>query len=322
MLQDLPPLDLPEHGFVDAWYARAGVRSGQRRYDAPDPEVDKLFFPDQLIPHANHEAVLGLDPQRRRYLNAQHLFQWLNFTTHFEVAVVNRATQRIAEGNSGLSVPDHTRMGAFQIYIDEGYHSLYNLDVRRQLEARHNIAALPYDFTPFLHELDGVGAHLPGLNRLVQLLQVVVFETLITSILIDIPQDPRVMTLVRETVREHAIDEGRHHAFFSAFFRELWTQLAPSTRVTVAHFLPEMILKSLRPNIETVQAALRTVGLSEAVVRAVLADSYSAAATNAYIRTASAKTVHLFEECGVLDIPGARENFIAAGLEPIPDSRD
>jgi hypothetical protein len=36
-------------------------------------------------------------------------------------------------------------------------------------------------------------------------------ETLITSILRRVPRDPRVVSAVRNTVRDHCIDEARHH---------------------------------------------------------------------------------------------------------------
>lgn len=310
-------LELSDSAAMNAWYQRAGVRQTPRRFtEAEETEHGLLFFPPELVPHLRHEALAELEPDRWRYLNAQYLYQWLDFTSHFEVAVVNRASQRIAEGTAGVEVPVESRMAAFQIYIDEGYHSLYSMDVRAQLERSSGIPALPFDFAPFLTQLDAVGDELPELRRLVQLLQVVVFETLITAILMDIPNDLRVRTLVRDTVRDHAIDEGRHHAYFSKFFAQLWQQLTPSVQATIAPFLPELIVRSLTPNIRSSELALRRIGLSESLVADILADSYSPAKTIDYIRGASFRTVALFQRCGVLAVPGAAEVFDRLGLLP------
>jgi len=308
-------LELADAAVAAGWYGKAGVRTGPRRFDAVDEvENAKLFFPISLIPHLSHPVVNALDPAARRYLNAQHLYQWLDFTTHFEVAVVNRSCQRIAEGTAGLSVPIESRMAAFQIYVDEGYHSLYNLDVRQQLERSSGIPALPFEFAPFLRQLDAVGEQLPDLRLLIQLLQVIVFETLITSLLVEIPNDQSVKTLVRDTVRDHAVDEGRHHRYFANLFGQLWQQLDSSVRIAVAPFLPELIVRSLRPNLVPARLALRQAGLPDGLVADVLADSYAPAATLEFIRDASARTVALFARCGVLEVPGAAEAFHYFGL--------
>ncbi|QQQ78806.1 diiron oxygenase [Saccharothrix sp. 6-C] len=298
----------------DSWYDRAGVRSGPRRTFAEDADILKEFFPVHLVPHLGHPQVQQSEGPIQRYLSAQHLFQWLRFTSHFEVAVVNRATQRIAEGSSGLELPNWACLVAFQIYVDEGYHSLYSLDVLRQVEERSGIQALPYDFQRFLAKLDGVGHEYPDYRLLIQLLQVVVFETLITSILMDIPNDRSVIEVVRETVRDHAIDEGRHHAYFSNFFKYLWGQLDHGTRRLVATFLPSLIVQSLQPATRPATAALLKAGFSEAKTREIVAESYNRAGVTASIRVASAKTVALFEQLGVLDIPGSRERFVEEGL--------
>jgi hypothetical protein len=308
-------LDLSDAAITSGWYTKAGVRAVSRRL-GEDHEIEdaKLFFPNALIPHMQHEALSTLDPDQRRYLNAQHLYQWLEFTTHFEVAVVNRSCQRIAEGTAGLEVPVESRMAAFQIYIDEGYHSLYNLDVRLQLERASGIPALPFEFGPFLRQLDAVGDDLPQLRLLIQLLQVIVFETLITSLLAEIPKDQNIKTLVRDTVRDHAVDEGRHHRYFANLFGKLWQQLDPTVRITVAPFLPELIVRSLRPSLRSHRSALRHIGVPDALVADILAESYSPAATLDYIRDASARTVALFTRCGVLEVPGAADAFHHFGL--------
>jgi hypothetical protein len=313
-MTEASPLRLAGVQAFDAWYERSGVRSGPRRLAVIEGDSHKQFFPEGLIPHLSHELIDPDDDRLRRYLGAQHLYQWLLFTMNFEVSVVNRATQRIADGTSGLELPFAARRTAYQILVDECYHSLYSLDVVEQLQQVSGIAALPYDFTAFLSELDAVGDDQPEHRQLVQLLQVVVFETLITSILSDIPSDESVITVVRDTVRDHAADERRHHAFFSSIFPYLWGQLDETTRQQMALYLPSLIVRSLQPATRPARQALQTAGFAESAARDIVAYSYRKDVVQASIRIASAKTVRLFQAHGVLDLPGVRDQFTAAGL--------
>ncbi len=309
---------LPVEGVkaFEAWYEQAGVRAGPRRLAIPGEELRKSFFPEMLVPHLSHPLVTAEEHRLRRYLTAQHLYQWLHFTMNFEIAVVNRATYRIANGHTGLELPAATRLTAFKIVVDECYHSLYSLDVAEQLQQSSGIRALPYDFEPFMRELDAVGDDAPQHRELVQLLQVVVFETLITSILRDIPGDENVITVVRDIVRDHAADEGRHHAFFASFFTSLWGQLDIATRHQMALYLPSIIVRSLKPATGPAYQALRAAAFPDASAREIISDSYCREDVLAGIRKASAKTIRLFEEHGVLELPGVRERFAETGLLP------
>ncbi|MBV8933009.1 MAG: diiron oxygenase [Kutzneria sp.] len=299
----------------NSWYEDAGVRVGPRR--KPGDDLGKKFFPDHLIPHLGHPLVQALPDELRRYLSAQYLYQWLNFTAEFEIAVVVRATQQIADGRSGVSLERELRRDAMRICVDEQYHALHSVDVVDQVENSAGIPSLPYDFAPFLAHLDGIGESYPGHRKLVQLLQVVVFETLITSLIEDVPKDTEVMTVVRDTVRDHAEDERRHHAYFALFFKELWAQLDRSERETVSRLLPDVIIRSLQPATRSARAALGVAGFSPARTDQIIAESFDRQSVMAGITIASAKTVALLERCGVLDVPGARERFQNAGFTTV-----
>jgi hypothetical protein len=298
----------------DSWYEKSGVRATERRMQSDDEDILKDFFPRHLIAHLNHPLVTGQAESMKRYLIAQHLYQWLNFTSQFEIEVVCRATQRIADNSCGVEVGRSMRLDAFRILVDENYHALYSFDAVDQIEKRSGIPALDYEFQPYLRHLDSIGDDHPRHRPLVQLLQVVVFETLITALLNDVPKDRNVMTMVRDIVRDHAIDEGRHHAYFAEFFKQLWGQLSPDDRRIVALLLPEVVLRSLQPSTRSARAALEQVGFSAESVRSIIAESYGRDCVVAGIRYASERTIGLFESCGVLDAPEAREGFVSAGL--------
>ncbi|MEU9984714.1 diiron oxygenase [Streptomyces sp. NPDC050856] len=299
------------------WYSRSGVRTGPRRLLRDELRSGQLYFPPALMPYAGHPLVRGLPDERRQALFARHLFQYLDFTAQFETQVVNRATERIAGGRSGVAVDEGTRLDAYRIYCDEGYHALYSLDVVQQVSRACGVAPIPYEFGSFRDRLDAVGEEaLPGEPALAQLLQVVVFETLVTAILADVPKDRRVLTVVRDIVRDHARDEGWHHAFFSEFFRRLWTQFPASLRTRVARCLPELIRSSLLPDLRPVRAALVAAGLTRGGAEEVVRDCYPRDGVEAGIRAAARHSVRLFTETGVLQVPGGHEAFDAAALLP------
>lgn len=298
-----------------SWYHRAGVRVTPRRVLGDELDRGQLFFSPTLIPYWDHPLVTALSPLRRSELLARHLYHYLEFTAQFEMRVVNRAVERIAGGRTGVTCSADTRLEAYQIYCDEGYHSLYSFDLIAQVSAATGIAPLPYDFEPFRRRLDLVGERvMPHESVLTQLLQVVVFETLISSILNDIPKDPRVLTAVRDIVHDHSRDEGRHHAFFSTFFKSLWGEQTQTARARIAQCLPDLIRASLSPDLRPVHAALMASGLDNESAKHVLSDSYVPARVTAGIRAASRHTVRLFEATGVFDVPGGQDAFEAAGL--------
>jgi P-aminobenzoate N-oxygenase AurF len=294
------------------WYQTAGVRGGMRRTLRDETDQGKVFFPAGLVPYLDHELVRDRGPAHRHALTVRHLYQFLLATTHLETRVVNRGAERIANNRTGLDLPVSVRLDAFKVYCDEGYHSLYSLDLARQVAASTRIAIPDWDFGGFADRLDATATRLlPAEPVLAQLLQVVVFETLITAVLNELPNDTTVVSTVREVSRDHARDEGWHHRFFAAFFRDLWTGLDTGTRGRVALAMPSLIEDCLRWDGYPVRRSLELAGLAPPDVETVLADCYGGPPELAH--TASA-TVKLCRSAGVLDQPGAAEAFAAKGL--------
>lgn len=294
------------------WYETAGVRGGARRMFADEREQAKVFFPAALVPYLEHDLVRPRGAAQREALTVRHLYQFLLATTHLETRVVNRGAERIANNRVGVQIPAALRQDAFKVYCDEGYHSLYSLDLARQVEAATGIAVPDWDFGGFAERLDATAARLlPGAEVLAQLLQVVVFETLITAVLNELPADPHVMTTVRDLARDHARDEGRHHRYFSAFFRHLWANLDQPTRARAAIALPALIEDCLRWDAQPVRRSLILTGLSPAEADTVVRDCYGGVPE---MRQVASATVRLCRSTGVLDQPGAWEAFAARDL--------
>ncbi|WP_354638645.1 diiron oxygenase [Kitasatospora camelliae] len=301
-------------GPLDRWYEAAGVRGGVRRMFHADQERGLVFFPEALVPHLGHEAVRGLDPGLRRELTIRHLYQFLLSTTHLETRVVNAAAEAVANDRAGLPGLDAAlRMDAFKVYCDEGYHALYSLDLADQVAAATGIPVPAWDYGGFVDRLAEAGARLlPGEPVLAALLQAVVFETLITAVLNQLPGDPTVVGTVRTLMRDHAVDEGRHHRFFSLLFQEMWARLDRPLRIRAACALPGLIHAALTWDLTPVQGSLRLAGLDRTTALEVVRDSYAgdAARTNEMARA----TLRLCASVGAFDLPGVRDAFAAHGL--------
>ena len=298
-----------------AWYRTAGVRSGPRRRFTEEHDDGRVFFPEALVPYLDHEAVAGLPPGARRELTVRHLYQFLLSTTHLETRVVNRGAERIANGRAGLPASAAMRLDAFKVYCDEGYHALYSLDLADQVAAVTGVAVPEWHYGGFVDQLERAGRRtLPHAPDLAALLQVIVFETLVTAVLNEVPNDPTVVTPVRDLTRDHARDEGRHHRFFSDVFHRLWHDLDARHRSAAALALPDLIHGCLSWDVGPVVGSLQLAGLDPRTAREVVADVYDVRKGTARVADVARATVRLCETAGALDVPGARERFAAAGL--------
>jgi hypothetical protein len=291
------------------------VRAGPHRIVGEGAAAGKVFFPHQLVPHLAHPVVAALPAQQREMLTLLHLYQFLLATTHVETRVVNVGAERIANGRLGIDVPAATRMDAFKIYCDEGYHALYSLDLAGQIAGVTGVPVPRWDYGSFVERLAvAARAQLPDEPVLAQLLQVVVFETLITAILNEAPGYPDLDGTVRDVLRDHARDEGRHHRFFTAFFHHLWAGLRPGLRAKVARALPALIEVCMAADVVPVRSALLLAGLDVATADQVVRECYDTSAVPERTAEITRATVTMCRSAGVLDMPGAAEAFAVRGL--------
>lgn len=306
-------------GPLEKWYENSGVRSGVRRSFSA-AAAGEVVFPARLVPHLAHPAAAALPQDRRDLLAQLHLYQFLMATTHLETRVVNVGAERIANGRSGLDLPASMRMDAFKVYCDEGYHALYSLDLADQIARCTAVPVPSWDFGGFVARLAWAARELlPDEPVLAQLLQVVVFETLITAVLNEAPSEPNLAAPVRELLRDHARDEGRHHRFFSAFFHELWTGLPATLRPRVARALPALVEVCLTADTAPARAALVLAGLDEATADQAVRETHGARANPRRMAEITRAMVSMCRSAGVLDVPGALDAFAEHHLLPAQD---
>lgn len=253
------------------WWERAAVRAQVRRSFNEASESHKAFFPSALLPYLSHPAVTELGQESHRRLAIRHLYRYLLFTTEVETNVVNVATLELAN----TSPSPATRLVALQIYVDEGFHSLMNLDFVEHLAVCSGVPSLSGDFSAVTGALAALRERDPELDATIALvLQVVVFETSVTSYLRDVPDDEETMTCVREIVGDHARDEARHHAFYSEVLKELAPDIPQQLARRYVGLMRESADIWLGPDRDGIVMALRAEGLSPVTAARVVNDTY------------------------------------------------
>jgi hypothetical protein len=297
------------------WEARSAVRAKPRRVLFPEDEQGRLFFPPELVPLVLHPLVRERGDAAVAELLLQRLYVYLEFTAELEHEAINPVTQRISRRRIGFAVPDSMVEDAYKIYTDEAWHAQFSDDLERQLIAAtgvHPVSLLEPQFFSRLREIE---SEIDGEHRgLPSILFTIISETLISSILCDIPHDERVVGAVREVVADHAEDEGRHHAFFAKFFACMWPQLSTRQRKAIGPLLPSLVLAFLEPDYAALRQILEPSELTLAEIDGVLEESFPRHEVVAAVRNASGAPVRMFEQFGVLDDGATREAFAAAGL--------
>ena len=171
--------------------------------------------------------MAALPERAARDLTIRHLYQFLLSTAHLETRIVNRAAELIANDRSGVDLPAARRLDAFKVYCDEGYHSLYSLDLADQIATETGVPVPDWDYGGFVDALEAAGArllpHAPASCRCSRSWCSRRWSPRCSTR----SQRPDVLTVVRDLTRDHAKDEGHHHRFFADFFHRLWTQLDP-----------------------------------------------------------------------------------------------
>ncbi|WP_246017265.1 diiron oxygenase [Micromonospora pisi] len=298
------------------WDERSAVRARPRRTLSPDDDSSLYFSPD-LVPVAAHDLVRHLRPELFEQVLTQHLYRYLAFTEKLETLVVNGTVLAIASGSVGVPLPDEMRLDAYRIYCDEAYHALFSVDLMRQVVARTGTQPVLPDQPYFLRRLQEIQAALPSPMRpLAELLFVTISETLISATMGEVPMDPTVAPAVRDAIRDHAVDEGRHHAYFAIFLRHLWGALDSAGRREAALLAPRLIDAFLRPDQPAIRSELQSYGLTRDDAEQVVSEVYGENTVRTQVAAMAQRTVQYFAALEVFAAPEVADEFHRYGLQP------
>ena len=292
------------------WYERSAVRKSEQVRLLPS--VDKLFFSPELVPVSQHPLLVERGEETVRKFLVYHLLTYLHFTEHLEHDVINKVAAKLAKKQYALDVPQQAQLGAYKLYVDEGYHALFSADLQFQIR---NLLGIELTLTgppSFLTRLDEKRSSVSPESRwLVDVFFSIVSETLISKPLSKIPMDDRVVNAVRNLVADHAVDEAIHHAYFAGLLAFLWPQLGTREQCLIGSLLPDFIVSFLEPDRTALRANLVAVGLSLSDANAAIEDSYPSGNVLSDIRSATGLTLRHFRNCGVFENKCVAEAFMA-----------
>jgi hypothetical protein len=297
------------------WNSRASVRTKPLRILGEHLD-GKVFFPPELVPGIDHPTLTAVaTPELEQRILMHRLHAYLSFTTDLEQLVVNPVTQLLSREQLGFQLPKSMLRDAFRICTDESWHALFSDDLADQIIEATGEQPVDMPRPRFLTDLARLSADEDtSIRGLTSLFFTVVSETLISAILCGIPHDRRVVTAVRETVADHAEDEGRHHAFYAKFFEYAWHQLGPTQRAAVGLLLPEFVVAFLTPDRAALSAVLAVAPLDADTIRGIVEESTPAAQVHATVRKAASSTLRMFTHNGVLDDHRTHDRFAQLGL--------
>jgi hypothetical protein len=302
------------------WDRVAAVRRRPRRTFDEDGECP-IFFPLESVPAVSHPLVTDRGGRIVETVLLHSLYQYLHFTTVLEQVAVIPVSSAIAMGRAGVTLSAALRSDAFKITTDEAWHAQFSHDFAEQLAASTGIPPSGLVTPRFVDRLDRARECFDPAHRdLTVLTFATVSETLISSLLADIPRDDRLPPSVRALVADHAADEGRHNAYFKNVLRNLWPQLSEAERRLVGPRIPEFIEIFLQPDLASVRSLLQAAGLSERDAANVVEDVYTRDCPLYDLAPAARGTVRAYRSVGALDDPATFEAFEAAGLLPTPAS--
>jgi hypothetical protein len=301
---------------IKVFYDRSNVRRKDRLILNPDEGSTLHWWLPESIEVAKHPLIEKKGLAAKHQLELGQLYRFHYFTERLEYDAVNPVAQNIAMACYGdLVLPPHYRQTASGIYVEEGFHALMSADLMQQVSQATGCAPC-FDSAPiFLDRLASIQDQVPvQLRELVKILFVVVSETLITHTFSDLPKDQRVVSLVRENIRHHYEDEGRHAAFFTKFFETVWPQLTAEIKKTLGPLLPNLILSFCEADYRSMGQDLGVIGFSKAECHEIITDCFPSHDVARNAKKASAATIKLFERSGVLENARTEAAFFEAGL--------
>lgn len=298
----------------ERWDDRATVRTSPMRI-IDSQEDHSIFFPPQLVPVTGHPLVQQQGSSRVRALLIHCLYEYLHFTVELENLAVIPIASKISRGRLGVDLSRLHRADAFKIVTDEAWHAQFSYDLISQVEIATGVKCKSYALPHFIEKLDLVRETLPQRVRGVEgLIFAIVSETLISRLLADLPKDQRLPTIVRDQVADHALDEGRHHAYFRDLLFTVWPALDAADKVAIGPWIPVMIRSFLEPDVPALARSLRSIGLSLDEIQAVLAESLILTTIDSEIAQAAQLTTQYFRDVGALEDPATRTAFEVARM--------
>ncbi|MFL6314541.1 MAG: diiron oxygenase [Terriglobales bacterium] len=302
------------HSRFKEWDKQSWVRSGIRQNTPFDPEKD--FFPETLTAVFSHPEVQHVDPATRRDILVLYLYNYLEFTVWLETGPVNDVCEMLRRPGFLDWLPVKMKDDALKIYVDEGGHAEMSHSLIRLVEEHTRVKSLKLE-PEFVGVLDRIAAREEHTYQpLIKLFFVIVSETLITGSLTKLPKDENVQQAVRDLARDHAMDEGRHHAYFKELFQILWPRLPQPIKWKVQLWLPDMLLGFLKPGERGLLQILEQFPSQFPVPGRIVSEILSQESLMTSIQESARPTLTMFKANGLFNDSGFVDILRAKRLLP------
>ena len=267
------------------------------------------------MPGIGHQLVDKLGNDAARHLMMRKLESYNAFTEKLEYRAVMAAAIKIAQNPQAFGLSEQAGGEARLIVTDESHHAYVAIELIKRIPGFSELPLLTPSQPHFLSGLEELERSLPTEFADDLLIAFVsISETLITSILRRIPRDPRVVSAVRNTVRDHCIDEARHHSYFVYVVHQHWASSTLDRREILGPLYARLIRLFLDPDVDLCRAWLVEAGIDPNDASIILRDYYSPERVAASVRADSFPTLKLMQRVGVLDHPKARPAFVEQKL--------
>ena len=235
--------------FVDAWEARATIRTRPRRIVEND---ERLIYPLSRQPLVLSETFTRECAHLRDYALVQSLYKFINDVVIFETEIVDKTARSIAKDRFAIRFPFACRYDAMTVVVDEDYHALVAMDFMQQTVALTGIEPIPLPTEIELSRaipaaLERAPEHL---RSAVELICVAIAENTVTNDVAAFAKDDSVKQSVRGLMADHLFDEGRHSGFWTRLVRIYWQTTREDERQTIAQILPVFITEYLTNEIQ------------------------------------------------------------------------
>ncbi len=280
---------------------------------APSHPPQKLF-PRELVPLLSHPQVSTSPEHVQEELCIRQLQSYLHFTAHLEQGPVQHVPLALAKGQLLPWLTSAQRQQALAIGKEETEHARSHRAAIAYVRTATGVD-VPQRRPAFLARLAHLRSNAPGcIRRWVDLLFVIVSETLITKNLTYLRRAAGLRPWVRHFAARHARDEARHNAFFRRLFAAWWQRLSPTDRCLLGSLLPQLLRAYLAPAAADLAAQLagypRLFTNPERIARQVCA----APAVHHTMRAAAASTIGMCRRAGMFNNNPVVLAFRRAGL--------
>jgi len=266
------------------------------------------FFSRKLAVLLTHPKVKSLPESQKQALLVHQLYVYLEFTVWLELGPVNEVCNLIRMPNFLPWLPKEMKDDALKIYVDEGAHAEMAHAIISKIEDYTNSKSLKIE-PNFLMTLDQIILSQPiELEKMIKVFFVIISETLITGTLKLLPKDETVQIAVREFATDHAIDEGKHHAYFKQLFEFMWVKMPKELQITIGCLLPKMILGFLYPDFAALEQILLQFFVPDEA-KGIIKDLEESDAVLATVRNASIPTLNMLKQNKLFEVEEISASF-------------